>query len=159
MNCNEIRERMPDLAMGLEEATSAMQQHLQTCSECAVRLQEFRQTMALLDEWKAPEPSPYFDVRLRARLREEAAAAPAGWMQWFRKPALAVSLAVLMVVSVTLFRGGNDGGSPKTAEVIATAEPGTAVGDLQALDKNHELFSDFDVLDELQVQPDVNANP
>ena len=27
--------------------------------------------MALLDEWQAPEPSPYFDVRLNARLREE----------------------------------------------------------------------------------------
>ena len=29
--------------------------------------------MALLDEWQAPEPSPYFDVRLQARLREEMA--------------------------------------------------------------------------------------
>ena len=29
--------------------------------------------MALLDEWQVPEPSPYFDVRLHARLREEAA--------------------------------------------------------------------------------------
>ncbi len=39
--------------------------------------------MSLLDEWQAPEPSPYFDVRLNARLREEAATAkqPAGWLQ------------------------------------------------------------------------------
>jgi hypothetical protein len=39
------------------------------------------------------------------------------------------------------------------------AEPGSAVGDLNALDKNSELYSDFDVLDDLQVQQDVNANP
>jgi len=38
-------------------------------------------------------------------------------------------------------------------------EPGTAVGDLQALDKNHELYADFDVLDDLEVQQDVTANP
>jgi hypothetical protein len=33
------------------------------------------------------------------------------------------------------------------------------VGDLQALDRNHELYADFDVLDELQVQDEVTANP
>jgi hypothetical protein len=40
-----------------------------------------------------------------------------------------------------------------------TQEPGTAVGDLQALEKNHDLYSDFDLLDDLQVQHDVSANP
>jgi hypothetical protein len=39
------------------------------------------------------------------------------------------------------------------------AAPGTAVGDLQALDKNGELYSDFEVLDDLQAQQDVDANP
>jgi hypothetical protein len=38
-------------------------------------------------------------------------------------------------------------------------EPGTAVGDLQALDRNDDLYADFDVLDDLQVQDDVTANP
>ena len=38
-------------------------------------------------------------------------------------------------------------------------QPGTAVGDLQALDRNDDLYADFDVLDDLQVQEDVNANP
>jgi hypothetical protein len=39
------------------------------------------------------------------------------------------------------------------------------VGDLQALDKNHDLLQDSDpdsaasLLDDLQVQQDVNANP
>ena len=38
---------------------------------------------------------------------------------------------------------------------------GTAVGDLQALDKNLDLYSDSDsdVLDDLQVQSDETANP
>lgn len=155
MNCNDVREIMPDLAAGQSESTVEINQHLQACAHCAAQLDEFRQTMALLDEWQAPEPSPYFDTRLKARLREEAAKQPAGWMQWFRKPVLAVSFAVIMVASATLLR--IDSYKP-AATPIAQAEPGTAVGDLQALDKNDDLYSSFDVLDDLQVQ-DVSANP
>ena len=62
-----------------------------------------RATMALLDEWQTPEPSPYFDMRLQARLREEMAKPQAGWLQWFRRPVLAAALTVLMGVGVGLF--------------------------------------------------------
>lgn len=158
MTCNEIRELMPDLAAGLSAVTSEVKEHLRSCVECAGKLEAFRQTMALLDQWHAAEPTPYFDVRLRARLREEMAKPASVWLQWVRKPALAVALAVLMVVGVTLFeRGGLV--PPSGPGPIADVEPGTAVGDLQALDKNHELYSDFDVLDDLEVQRDVTANP
>jgi hypothetical protein len=161
MTCNQIREQMPDLAAGLSAVTPEMRGHLHTCTECSGKLEAFRQTMTLLDEWKVPEASPYFDVRLHARLREEQAKQPEGWLQWLRRPALAVSFAVLIAVGVTLFPKGETGqpAVPVTTQVTAAAEPGTAVGDLQALDKNHELYSDFDVLDDLQVQQDVNANP
>ncbi|HUK23449.1 MAG TPA: hypothetical protein VLV49_02630 [Terriglobales bacterium] len=158
MKCEEIRELMPDLAAGLSAATPEIESHLHACAGCAGTLEEMRQTMALLDEWQAPEPSPYFDVRLRARLREEAAKPARGWMQWFRRPALAASLMVLIVVSATLVRDER-GSDVRTANVAIVAEPGTAVGDLQALDKNHDLYSDFDVLDDLQVQQNVAANP
>jgi hypothetical protein len=116
--------------------------------------------MALLDEWQAPEPSPYFDVRLQARLREEMAKQPAGWLQWFRKPALAVSLAAVLVAGVTFWRS-DSGHSTNNQVANVSIEPGTAVGDLQALDKNHDLYadSDDDVLDDLQVQSNVTANP
>ena len=73
MKCNEIRELLPDLAAGLATADSEVNLHLRTCTGCAGTLEEFRKTMALLDEWQSPEPSPYFDTRLQARLREEAA--------------------------------------------------------------------------------------
>jgi hypothetical protein len=159
MKCNEIRELMPDLAAGLNTVTPEMKAHLDSCAECAGKLEAFRQTMSLLDGWKAPEPSPYFDVRLHARLREEAQKA-SGLLQWLRRPALAISFAVLIVASVTLVRFTNSGSSRGPQQVASVpAEPGTAVGDLQALDKNHELYSDFDVLDDLAVQQDVTANP
>jgi len=159
MKCTEVYELLPDLAAGVEINSPEVSNHLRGCGACTEKLAEIRQTMALMDAWQVPEPSPYFDTRLMARVREEKAR-PAGLWQWLRKPALAVSLAVLMVMSVTLFR--NDAGLSKHGDgqvAAAVAEPGTAVGDLNALDKNSELYSDFDVLDDLQVQQDVNATP
>jgi predicted anti-sigma-YlaC factor YlaD len=157
MTCKDIRELMPDLVMGLAPASAETGEHLRTCAACAGKLEEIRKTMALLDEWQAPEPSPYFDTRMQARLREERAKAPAGWLAWLRRPALAVAATILLAVGITtMFRGdfGGRGGN----DTIAAA-PGTAVSDLQQLDKNDDLYSDFDVLDDLQVQQNVVANP
>lgn len=169
MKCQEICELMPELAAGRsvagsetaksETVRSEANQHLQSCAECAGKLEEFRKTMALLDEWQAPEPSPYFDVRLQARLREEMAKPAAGWLHWIRRPALAVSLAAIMVIGISLFRGDGIVRNPVTSATNVQVQPGTAVGDLQALDKNHDLYADFDMLDDLEVQSNVNANP
>jgi hypothetical protein len=165
LKCDEIRERMPEVAAGFDEPTSDETKHLESCAACAEHLKGMRSTMALLDDWQAPEPSPYFDVRLQARLREEMAKPQAGWLHWFRRPVLATALTVLMGVGVGLFFT-HDGGfykspdEPSIAEVAGPgAGPGTAVSDLQALEKNHDLYSDFDLLDDLAVQQDVVANP
>lgn len=157
MTCHDIREMLPDLAAGFGEVTTDVMEHLKSCGDCETTLNEFRQTMAVLDEWQAPEPSPFFETRLQARVREEIHRQP-GFMQWFRKPALALSFAILMVASVTLVYTGHNSTKPAT-EAAKIIEPGSAVSDLQALDKNDDLYSDFDVLDDLQVQQDVTANP
>src|SRR5579862_4473952 len=94
MKCNEIRERMPDMAAGYSQPTADEDKHLESCGTCAQEMKAMRETMALLDEWQTPEPSPYFDVRLQARLREEMAKPQAGWLQWFRRPVLAAALTV-----------------------------------------------------------------
>jgi predicted anti-sigma-YlaC factor YlaD len=155
MKCDEIRERMPEVAAGFGEPTADEGEHLENCGACAEQLKAMRVTMALLDEWQVPETSPYFDVRLQARLREEMAKPAAGWFQWFRRPVMAAALTVLLGVGVGLFvtRGRiSDPGTP-------VAEVGTAVSDLQTLDKNHEMYSDFELLDDLDLQQDVAANP
>jgi anti-sigma factor RsiW len=166
MKCDEIREIMPDLASGLMETTPEMTGHLAGCGACAGKLEEFRQTMTLLDEWQAPEPSPYFDMRLQARLREEMAKPQVRWVAWFRRPALAAALTVLMAGGIGLFFHKSGGFYRPGDNVVAvndaflqSAEPGTAVSDLQSLEKNHDLYSDFDLLDDLEVQHDVTANP
>ena len=71
MKCEEIRDLMLDVAAGAGEASPAMNEHLLGCDACADKFADMQKTMALLDEWQAPEPSPYFDTRLMARVREE----------------------------------------------------------------------------------------
>jgi hypothetical protein len=168
MNCNEIRERLPDLVVtaGMNTSTPEVEKHITSCHDCASHLRELRKTMALLEEWQAPEPSPYFDTRMQARLREEMTRPAAGWLNWLRHPAWSVSLATLILAGGLAIGVGNksyfveEGAIPTNAPSLGLpVQPGTAVGDLQALEKNDELYADFDVLDELQVQDNVTANP
>ncbi len=164
MKCNEIREMMPDLAAGFSAATPEINQHLKGCGECDAKLNAFRQTMVMLDEWKAPEPSPYFDTRFQARLREEKEKArqPASWWAWIQRPVLAGALAVVAVIGITVFQQGGITSKfiKKDGQKIAVVvTPGTAVGDLQALDNNDDMYANFDELDDLQVQSDVTATP
>jgi hypothetical protein len=162
MRCEEIREIMPDVAAGVTGITPEMNGHLAGCGACSGKMEEFRQTMALLDEWKAPEPSPYFDVRLQARLREEMAKPQAGWLAWFRRPVLAAALTVMLGVGVGVFltRGGGIADHGQEASInTEPPAPGTAVSDLETLEKNNDLYANFDLLDDLDLQQDVVANP
>ena len=58
MKCEQILETLPDLAAGMSVAAPDVNQHLQSCAACAGRLDDMRKTMALLEEWQVPEPSP-----------------------------------------------------------------------------------------------------
>lgn len=149
MNCKEMGDRLLDLASGIG-ADAETEQHLQTCNACAEKLASLVQTMSLLDEWQAPEPSPYFDTRLHARLREETAKQTSGWLAFFRKPALALGLAGVLAVGATVvgLRIGMRSGGDDHHAVVVDARPGTAVADLESLDKNHELLANFDLLDD-----------
>jgi predicted anti-sigma-YlaC factor YlaD len=162
MKCNELKEMMPDLALGSMDVPAKVEAHLKSCTTCALYLKEMRQTMALLEEWEAPEPTPYFDTRLQARLREEKAKEESrGWFAWLRHPAMAAVATVLVAASVGLYvvKGRMDVDGPPRPPVPAAI--GSAVGDLEALDKDNELYADFDVLDELDSQNQANqqANP
>jgi anti-sigma factor RsiW len=168
MNCNEIRELLPELAAGTNAAAleSEVGKHIASCKECAVELRELQQTMALLDEWQTPEPSAYFDTRLQARLREEMARPQTSWFSWMRHPAWAMSLATMIFAGALVTGVANksyiyqlDAIKIEAPSPGPPVQPGTAVGDLQALEKNDELYADFDVLDDLQVQDNVTANP
>jgi hypothetical protein len=156
MSCNEIHERMPDVAAGFSQLTADEGNHLASCDACAEELKAMRATMALLDEWQAPEPSQYFDVRLQARLREEIAKPQPTWLHWFRRPVLAAALTVLLGVGVGLFVTKNTR-HPPVEQASETPDRGTAVADLQDMEQNHDLYADYEVLDDLDVAQDQDT--
>jgi hypothetical protein len=173
MKCDQVRETLPDLAAGSLEPSAEMQEHLHACAPCAERLQEFRQTMALLDTWEAPEPSAYFDTRLQARLRGEKIAENVrgrGWFGYLRGPALAVCTALVIVAGIRVFNVYHQS-VPGNGNVVVnvnvpsspggtgpSVERGTAVGDLQTLDSDDDLYANFDVLDDIDTRQDPPAS-
>jgi hypothetical protein len=42
---------------------------------------------------------------------------------------------------------------------VVDAGPGSAVGDLQDLEKNNEMYADFELLDDLELQQNVPPTP
>ncbi len=155
MKCEKIRADFVEAVLnGPKSATPAVQEHLQACGVCAEEFASLQQTMTLLEEWTAPEPSPYFGSRLRARVREEAAAGTVGWLAWIRKPAVATAAAGLIALGVGLLESGHlthDRSTVATndqhAVVRHASTQSSAVSDLLYLDNHAELFDEFDALD------------
>jgi hypothetical protein len=154
MNCRTIQDQLPDVALGTAPAPSEVELHLGECRQCAETLEALRATMNLLEEWKTPEPSPYWDVRMQARLREERQRGSAGWLQWLRRPALSLAAALCLVTGIGLYQVGRfmhreNGSSQANQPIAAQQVTGTAVSDLQYLDKNSDLLQNFDALDDM----------
>lgn len=157
MNCKQVREEFFGLASGAS-SSPAVDDHVRHCAECAQMLAQFRQTMSLLDEWKAPEPSPYFDARLRARLQEVDQPRTLGaWLRdavspftaTGRRVALGIAMTLLLGIGVALFQPSHNQPKADNAPQLV-AKTGSAVSDLQALDKNADLFENFDLLDDVK---------
>lgn len=153
MNCKDIRETLPDVASGAASLTPELNAHLSHCDECAGTFADLQATMALLDEWKTPEPSPYFDVRLQAKLREARSQTTArvGLLQWLRRPAFSIAATLVLAAGVGV---GYLQVRPKQETQIPQAPHGTAVGDLQFLDKHSDMLQNFDALDALDGDDD-----
>ena len=165
MKCEHIQERFIEAAGGKLPAEAAA--HVQTCAGCGTAWAEHQKLMTLLDEWKAPEASPFFDTRLMARVREEKTEEEArprilAWLErplfgmpmW--RPIAASALAVAMAVGIGVMK--NDGEATSPGNEARVVVKGTAVSDLQALDKHEAEISNLDLLDDLNAadssQPD-----
>ncbi|MGB7553528.1 MAG: hypothetical protein WBM04_04095 [Candidatus Korobacteraceae bacterium] len=155
MICEKLRDDLMEAVLsGPQAASPQLQEHLRSCAACAHDLASFRHTMCVLDEWQVPGPSPYFTTRLHAQMRESAATQPSGWLAWLRRPAAMAAAVVLVVAGAGMLEMGRVNQDRNT---LATNDqpgvvrlgnnPGTAVSDLQYLDKNADLFAEFDALD------------
>jgi len=144
MSCKNAREYLLDLVEGQNGVSAEVRAHLKSCPACAEELSSLKATMAVLDEWQTPEPSPYFDSRLQARLREERRLAeqPRGVLAWLSlrwQQAAAVTLAAAMAVGIGFY----------IQQPPPPPQPhSAAVTDLQELDKNADLYANFEMLDD-----------
>lgn len=151
--CTAMEDKLADLLLVPEAADAKVKTHVAACEPCAKELEELRATMALLDAWEVPEPSPYFMTRMNARLQEERRAAPAGW--WERvgarlmygdqlharhaRPIAAVAVTVLLLLGGGAYLGVSNW------DQTATPPPQTAVvHDLQVLDNNAQLLDQLE---------------
>ncbi len=163
--CNTCRTHLADLLLdeSYVDGHPEIAEHMAACVECRTELEELQTTIALLDEWTAPEPSPYFDVKLRARLREAEALEPES--RWSRMRSfllfstgrrLRPALAGALVAVVVLGGGGTFAGLyGRTAAVAVQASP--AVNDLNVLDNNAQALQQMDQL--LDASDDSSAPP
>jgi hypothetical protein len=154
MNCRNVKTNFPDLLLTPESAPAEVRAHVESCAACAKELHDLRATMAVMDTWKAPEVSPYFDTRMAVLLREERQAAPAGWLERVRerflfgnhmnlRPLAAAALALVVAVG-----GGTYAGFGAFQKKPQPVQASPVIKDLQSLDENSQLFQQLNAMDQ-----------
>src|SRR5690349_23189703 len=155
MKCNEIQDKLLDLTAANNIPSPEVSAHVRSCTACNSQLLALQQTMALLDEWQAPEPSQYFNARLHARLRLEETRVSwteklrAAFSLSSRKLVLAGSLAAAIVAGVLVSENSRPEQPPANQTAQVQAQTGTPVADLETLDTNEDLYANFDLLDDM----------
>lgn len=158
MTCDTLQALLPDMLLDSANAASPVsaeaRQHLLECSSCAAEWKELQATMQLLDTWRAPEPSPYFDTRMAARLREEKNSKAPGWLERMRtrmlldgnlslRPALAAAFALLLILGAASYEGFvSENRTPHPRQTISAT-----VNDLELLDRNAQTLQQLAAFD------------
>ncbi len=149
MSCTRMESKILGYVDGRlkESERLEMEKHLSTCGACQLRVNEFRAVTGLLDELPEIEPSPAFDVRVRARVAAEPV--KQGWWAWFTpSPRVAFAASLLLLATVWI-------GSRPTDRTLTAADEAQINQDLPVLE-NYDVLSDFGALTDLPqpVQPD-----
>jgi anti-sigma factor RsiW len=168
MTCKTCRTYLPDLLLDEEFAASRPEVaiHLAACADCGTELNELRATFALLDEYTAPEPSPYFDSRLHARLREAQAAEPESlwervksFVSFSTGRSFQPALAGALVLVLALGGGGTFLGVHGLHNASVAAAPSATVNDLKVLDNNDQAEQQMGQLLDQSGSEDGDVSP
>ena len=156
MSCTRMENKIMGYVDGRlkESERLEMEKHLSACGACQLRVNEFRAVSGFLDELPEIEPSPAFDVRVRARVAAEPV--KQGWWAWFTpSPRVAFAASLLLLATVWI-------GSRPTDRTLTAADEAQINQDLPVLE-NYDVLSDFGALTDLPqpVQPDDtgDSNP
>ena len=98
MSCERMESRILAYMDGrLKDSERAeAEKHFAACAVCRVRVNEFRSVSDLLGELPMVEPTPAFDVRVRARVAAEPV--KQSWWAWMRpSPRIAFAASLLLL--------------------------------------------------------------
>lgn len=151
MICRMTKANFEDLLLDPEKVPVEVRKHVEGCPECSQELAALESTMLALDAWEAPEPSPFFEARMGARLRAEREAPPAGFFERLRarllygsnlhlRPIAAGGLALLLLIGGGTYVG--------VVSLNQPSNPSAMVRDLQSLDENSQVFQQLNTLDQ-----------
>ena len=158
MSCERMESRILAYMDGrLSESERAeVQKHLDACAVCRVRATEFSSVNDLLDELPMIEPSPAFDVRVRARIAAEPVK-QSWWNQMWAtlrpSPRIAFAASMLLLATVLVSYRGVDQGPIPIPQDQADAE---MMQDLSVME-DHDTLSNFEPLKELPPPVDPNS--
>lgn len=153
IRCDGMDAKLANLLLDPAAVSAGDWAHVEECEHCSHELDQLRATMALLDAWEAPEPSPYFMTRLEARQREARAAEPTGWLARLRasfvygsrahvRPLTAMAMTIMLLVGGGAYLGITNWDQQPAAPGPAAA----AVHDLQTMDNNAQLLDQLEAL-------------
>jgi hypothetical protein len=157
--CQAAEAAMPDLLFDPAAAPASARLHLADCVPCQQEFHSLRGTMRLLEGWGAPEPSPFWDARMGARLREEQEQPQRGWRHWPARVRAHLLLsnyslkpvASIAVLGLLIAAGGGtwlDLSSQGTSHPISpAAQASNTVRDLQSLNENAQVFQQLSAID------------
>ena len=151
--CTAMETKLADMLLDPEAAPAKVKDHVAECASCRKELEELRATMAMMDGWTTPEPSPYFMTRLNARMREEREAPPQSWFERIRArmtygpPMHTRPLAATVLTVLLLIGGGAYLGVTNIEQPQPKADPEAAVvHDLQTLDNNAQVLDQLEAI-------------
>ena len=147
MSCEKMENRILGYVDGRikENERQEVEKHLAVCGPCRLRVEEFRAVSGLLDELPVIEPSPEFDVRVRALVAAEPV--KESWWSWLRvSPRVAFAASALLVASLWFgYQRPQNPPFPWSNPVEADVQ---MMQDLPVLE-DHDLLSNFEPLKEL----------
>ncbi|HTQ85305.1 MAG TPA: zf-HC2 domain-containing protein [Candidatus Solibacter sp.] len=151
MNCERMESRLIEYLDGRASVRERreVEAHLAECGACRARAEGFRGVWRVLEETPAPEPSAWFDAKLRQRIAAEPP--PGVWSSriaaWLPQPRLALASLALIVVGIWAGTAtGPEPPAPVATGPVAMSE-----------DQNFRMIKNMRVLENFEILKDLNA--